>query len=145
MTEAIETISSLSPLAAVVIIAGVAAMALTQAAKQPTMTKGRVQALSVGVSIVLGTLAYIVSGVAAVFPPTVVEAVSTGVVVVAGVALTSRAAYSLLGRAIPDGTEQARSGHVHVVFDSSGDPEQVARAVAAHGRRRADRVPDADA
>ena len=69
MTEAIETISSLSPLAAVVIIAGVAAMALTQAAKQPSMTKARVQALSVGVSIVLGTIAYIVSGVAAVFPP----------------------------------------------------------------------------
>ena len=105
MTEAIETISTLSPLAAVVIIAGVAAMALTQAAKQPSMTKGRTQALAVGVSVVLGTLAYIVSGVAAVFPPTVVEAVSTGVVVVAGVALTSRAAYSLLGRAIPDGTE----------------------------------------
>ena len=105
MTEAIETISTLSPLAAVVILAGVAAMALTQAAKQPSMTKGRVQALSVGVSVVLGTLAYIVSGVAAVFPPTVVEAVSTGVVVVAGVALTSRAAYSLLGRAIPDGVE----------------------------------------
>ena len=105
MTEAIETVATLSPLAAVVIIAGVAAMALTQAAKQPSMTKARVQALSVGVSIVLGTIAYIVSGVAAVFPPTVVEAVSTGVVVVAGVALTSRAAYSLLGRAIPDGVE----------------------------------------
>lgn len=105
MTEAIETISSLSPLAAVVIIAGVASMALTQAAKQPSMTKARTQALAVGISAVLGTLAYIVSGVATVFPDTVVQAVSTGVVVVAGVALTSRAAYNLLGRAIPDGIE----------------------------------------
>ena len=143
MTEAIETISSLSPLAAVVIIAGVAAMAITQAAKQPSMTKARVQALSVGVSIVLGTIAYIVSGVAAVFPPTVVEAVSTGVVVVAGVALTSRAAYSLLGRAIPDGTEHDETLVVRITETPPAGP--VETVVPAHGRRRADRVPDADA
>lgn len=123
MTEAIETISTLSPLAAVVILAGVAAMALTQAAKQPTMTKGRVQALAIGVSVVLGTLAYIVSGVATVFPTGVVEVVSTGVVVVAGVALTSRAAYSLLGRAIPDGTEHPET--LTVRFSESAAKQRV--------------------
>lgn len=105
MTEAIQSISELSPLAAVIVIAGVAATILTQLAKQPGWSRARAQGAAVGVSVVLGTIGYIVSGVTGVFPPSVVEVVSTGVMVVAAVALTSRAAYSLLGRAIPDGRE----------------------------------------
>lgn len=109
MTEAIETISTLSPLAAVVIISGIAEMGITQAAKHPKMSKARTQALSVGISGALSSVAYIVSGVATVFPGSVVQAVSTGVLVVASVVVTSRVAYSLLGRAIPDGTEHPPS------------------------------------
>lgn len=105
MTEAIQTVSELSPLAAIVVIAGLAATIITQVAKRPGMTKGRAQLLAAGVSVVLGAAAYIVSGIAGVFPASVVEVVSTGVIVIAAVALTSRAAYSIVGRAIPDGRE----------------------------------------
>ncbi|MCW1803887.1 hypothetical protein [Brachybacterium squillarum] len=105
MTDAIQTVSELSPLAAIIVIAGVAATIITQVAKQPGISKARAQALAGAVSVVLGLAAYIVSGVAGVFPSSVVEVVSTGVIVVAAVAVTSRAAYSILGRAIPDGRE----------------------------------------
>lgn len=141
MTEAIETISTLSPIAAVVIIAGVAAMALTQAAKQPTMTKARTQALAVGISAVLGTLAYIVSGVATVFPDTVVQAVSTGVVVVAAVAITSRVAYGMVGRAIPDGTEHPPALTVRFTETPPDGPAET--VVPARGRRAAREPGDA--
>ncbi|MGO2312294.1 MAG: hypothetical protein ACTH6A_09740 [Brachybacterium tyrofermentans] len=140
MTEAIQTVSELSPLAAVVVIAGLAATIITQVAKRPGMTKGRAQLLAAGVSVVLGAAAYIVSGIAGVFPPNVVEAVSTGVIVIAAVALTSRAAYSIVGRAIPDGRETLTAekgpGDVYTVTNTTTTPEAVlttqqAQALAA--------------
>lgn len=110
MTEAIQAVAELSPLAAIVIIAGVAATIITQAVKKKYMTKQRAQLVALIVSIVVGTLAYIVSGVAGVFPASFVGVVSTAVVVIAAVALTSRAAYAILGRAIPDGREGVDEG-----------------------------------
>ena len=105
MTEAIQTVSELSPLAAIIVIAGVAATIITQVAKQPGISKASAHALAGVVSVAHGLAADIVSGVAGVFPSSVVEVVSTGVIVVTAVAVTSRAAYSILGRAIPDGRE----------------------------------------
>lgn len=105
MTETIQTAAELTPIAAIIIIAGVAATILTQVAKRPDWTAARSQAAALAVSIALGVLAYVVSGIATVFPDSLVEAVSTAVVVIAGVALMSRAAYALLGRAVPDGRE----------------------------------------
>lgn len=139
MTEAIQTVSELSPLAAIVIIAGLAATIITQVAKRPGMTKARAQLLAAGISIVLGAAAYIVSGIAGVFPPSVVEVVSTGVIVIAAVALTSRAAYSIVGRAIPDGRESLTAekgpGDVYTVVNTTTTPEAVtaqqAQALAA--------------
>lgn len=104
MNEAIQSLADLSPLAAIVIIAGVAATVLTQVAKRSRWTKGQTEAVALGISGVLGVAAYIVSGLTGVFPASFVEAVSTGLVIIAGVAVTSRAAYALLGHAIPDGT-----------------------------------------
>lgn len=152
MTEAIQTVSELSPLAAIVVIAGLAATIITQVAKRPGMTKARAQLLAAGVSVVLGAAAYIVSGIAGVFPPSVVETVSTGVIVIAAVALTSRAAYSIVGRAIPDGRETFPAGPglggSHTAFSTSDRPEAVltaeqwqAVAKLADGRER----PDGDA
>lgn len=154
MTEAIQTVSELSPLAAIVVIAGLAATIITQVAKRPGMTKGRAQLLAAGVSVVLGAAAYIVSGIAGVFPPSVVEVVSTGVIVIAAVALTSRAAYSIVGRAIPDGretlvAERGALGDAYTVTTNTTDkPEAVltAQQAQALGKIADERErPDADA
>lgn len=133
MTETIQTVSELTPIAAIIIIAGVAATVLTQITKRPGWTAARSQAAALAVSVVLGLLAYVVSGVATVFPGSFVEIVSTAVVVIAGVALMSRAAYALLGRAVPDGRE---------TLTAEQAPDG-AYEVPVHGRR-ADRdgVPD---
>lgn len=103
MNDALETIAGLTPLGAVMVLGGVAATALTQAAKRPGWTKARTERVAVGIAVVIGTVGYVVSGIATVFPPSAVEVVSTGVVLVAGVAVMSRAAYAMLGHAIPDG------------------------------------------
>lgn len=132
MTETIQTVSELTPIAAIIILAGVAATILTQIAKRPGWTKARSQAAALAVSIVLGLVAYVVSGVATVFPDSLVEVVSTAVVVIAGVALMSRAAYALLGRAVPDGRETLRAERapdgVYSKGNGSGRPETVLTA-----------------
>ncbi len=87
------------------IIAGIAATILTQLLKQKTMDARTAQAVALLVSVVLGAAAVIVSGVTGVMPASLVEFVSTAVIIIAAVASCSRAAYSLLGRVIPDGRE----------------------------------------
>lgn len=130
MTEAIESVADLSPLAAIVVIAGLAAMIITQGVKRTYWTKGQAEVAALVVSAVIGLTAYIVSGLAGVFPPSVVEAVSTAVVVIAAVALTSRAAYAIVGRAIPDGRPHDKPATTTVVnLDSDMDADE-ARALA---------------
>lgn len=137
MTEAITQIQALTPLGAIIILAGVAASILTQVLKQPGMTKGRRQLVSITSAVVLGIIAYVVLlGTGAGIPATWVEALSTGVVIIAGVALMSRAAYALLGRTVPDGgtatpVETAPAEAPLVDLDA-------AQADAVHGRRRAE-------
>lgn len=106
MTEAITTLTDLSPLAAVVIIAGVLASISTQVAKRGAWSKGTVELVAVAISVVLGLTAYIVAGVSGVFPASLVSGVSTAAVVIAGVAVTSRAVYALIGHAVPDAKAQ---------------------------------------
>lgn len=130
MNEELALLAELSPLAAVVIIAGVAASALTQWAKRPSWTKARAQGVALVIALVVGLLAYIVAGVASVFPASFVDVVSTAAVVIAGVAVMSRGAYSLIGHAIPDGREHAADGGVHVEASGGGaSPDEVARGV----------------
>ena len=124
MNDALETIAGLTPLGAVMVLGGVAATALTQAAKRPGWTKARTERVAVGIAVVIGTVAYVVSGLATVFPPSAVEVVSTGVVLVAGVAVMSRAAYAMLGHAIPDGrTPPPENGDARAAADAN---EQIA-------------------
>lgn len=134
MTEELALVAELSPLAAVVIIAGVAASALTQWAKRPSWTKARAQGVALVIAVVVGLLAYIVAGVASVFPASFVDTVSTAVVVIAGVAIMSRGAYALLGHAIPDG--KATGPAVHV--DAGPEPVLTAEQ-ATEVRRLSDR------
>ncbi|MFE7605791.1 hypothetical protein ACFU1Q_11575 [Brachybacterium paraconglomeratum] len=155
MIDTIQTVAELTPIAAIIILAGVAATILTQIAKRPGWTAARSQAAALAVSVVLGLVAYVVSGVATVFPDSFVEVVSTAVVVIAGVALMSRAAYALLGRAVPDGRETLRAEQgadgVYAVVNESGQPETVLTAkqwaVLAEADRalRKDTPPDAAA
>lgn len=106
MNESIAAVGALTPMAAIVIIAGVASMALTQWAKQAHWSKARTQLVAVTLSTILGAVAYIVSGVAVGIPPGLVDAASMLVLMIAGVAVMARAAYAILGRVIPDGTER---------------------------------------
>lgn len=110
MNEAVATLSELSPLAAVVIIAGVLASVFTQLVKRPWWSQGRTQLVAVAASVVLGGAAYIVSGVAVGVPESVVGTVSSAVLIIAGVAVMSRAVYAVLGHALParDGSSQLR-------------------------------------
>lgn len=134
MIETIQTIAELTPIAAIIIIAGVASTILTQIAKRPAWTAARSQAAALAVSVVLGLVAYVVSGVATVFPDSFVEVVSTAVVVIAGVALMSRAAYGLLGRAVPDGRETSESS---VVVNAGGlTAGEVSEEIARQAERR---------
>lgn len=138
MNDALAALTDLTPIAAIVIIAGVMATILTQLAKRPSWGPQRAQLLAIGISIVLGLAAYIVSGLTTVFPTTLVEAVSTAVIVIAGVAVASRVAYTLVGRAVPDGRETLTATPDTTgsyVVNVSGQPEQVTAALAEHGRR----------
>lgn len=110
MNEAVATLSELSPLAAIVIIAGVAASVLTQLVKRPWWPQGRTQLVAVAVSVALGAAAYVVSGVAVGVPESAVDAVSAAVLIIAGVAVMARAVYSVVGHALPsrDGSPKPR-------------------------------------
>ncbi|WP_193118432.1 hypothetical protein [Brachybacterium tyrofermentans] len=108
MNEAVSTLSELSPLAAVVLIAGVLASVFTQLVKQPWWPQGRTQLVAVAASVVLGVVAYVVSGVAVGVPDSAVAAVSSGVLFIAGVAVMSRAVYAVMGHALP-----SREGATH--------------------------------
>lgn len=110
MNEAVATLSELSPLAAVVIIAGVLTSVFTQLVKRPWWSQGRTQLVAVAASVVLGGAAYIVSGVAVGVPDSIVGTVSSAVLIIAGVAVMSRAVYAVLGHALParDGSPQLR-------------------------------------
>jgi multisubunit Na+/H+ antiporter MnhB subunit len=140
MIETIQTVSELSPIAAIVILAGVAATILTQIAKRPGWTAARSQTVALAVSVVLGLVAYVVSGVATVFPDSFVDVVSTAVVVIAGVALMSRAAYALLGRAVPDGretlpAEQGADGVYNVMVEGLS-ADEVSEEIERQQKRR---------
>lgn len=148
MIETIQTVSELTPIAAIIILAGVAATILTQIAKRPTWTAARSQVAALAVSVVLGVLAYVVSGIATVFPDSFVEVVSTAVVVIAGVALMSRAAYGLLGRAVPDGRETLTAergpGGVFMVANHSNTSDRPERVLAPGQSEALSRIADED-
>lgn len=105
MSEALASLADMSPIAAVVVILGVVASVLVQIAKRAHWSKSTTQLVAVGIAVVLGLVAVIVSGVVAGIPGGLTDKVSVAVVIVAAVAVASRAAYAIIGQAIPDGTE----------------------------------------
>ena len=101
MNDSVELLADLSPMAAVVVIAGVLASVITQLVKRPEWTAGRAQLVAVALSALLGVAAYIVSGFAVGVPDSVVDVVTSAVLIIAGVAVMSRAAYAVIGHALP--------------------------------------------
>jgi hypothetical protein len=109
MTDAITTIQELTPLGAIIVLAGIVSSICTQVAKRAHWTKGQTEVVALVMSAVLGAVAYIVSGVALGLPDGLVQTVSTVVLTIAGVAVASRFVYGMIGHAVPDGTEK----HTH--------------------------------
>ncbi|WP_152353339.1 hypothetical protein [Brachybacterium subflavum] len=105
MSEALASLADMSPIGAVVVILGVVASVLVQVAKRAHWSKSTTQLVAVGIATVLGIVAVIVSGVVVGIPGGLTDKVSVAVVIVAAVAVASRAAYAIIGQAIPDGTD----------------------------------------
>ncbi|GAA1714341.1 hypothetical protein [Brachybacterium phenoliresistens] len=104
MTEAIALLADLTPIGAILTIAAVLSVGLTQAAKQQRWTKQRTQLVALAISAVLGALAALVLGLIAGVPESVIEAVSAVLLSIAAVLVLARVLYGALGYAIPDGT-----------------------------------------
>lgn len=141
MTEAIATIQTLTPIGAVLVIAAVLQVGITQAAKQQSWTKQRTQTIAVAVAGVLGLLAAVVLGFIAGIPDSVVQIVSTILLAIAAVLVLGKALYGVLGYVIPDGTTPATAGTNPL--DAATDTAPLvdldaAEADAVHGRRRAE-------
>lgn len=135
MTEAIASLTDLSPIGAVLVIAALAQVGITQIAKQQSWTKARTQAVAAGVAGILGLLAAVVLGLITGVPDSIVKIVSAILLSIAAVAVLGKALYSVLGYVIPDGTTPDDQGGVNVIVNSTANPEVVTSAIAAHWRR----------
>ena len=102
-TEAIASLASLTPFSAVLVIASLLSVAITQAAKQQPWTKACTQLVAAAVAGFLGLLSAVVLGLIA----GVVKAVSAALLSIAAVLVLARALYAALGYVIPDGTAPA--------------------------------------
>lgn len=105
MNDAIASLSDLTPVGAVLVIASLLSVAITQAAKQQSWSKSRTQLVAAGVAGVLGLAAAVVLGLIGGIPDSIVQIVSSILLSVAAVLVLARALYGVLGYAIPDGTE----------------------------------------
>lgn len=105
MTEAIDSLTDLTPIGAVLVIASLLSVAITQAAKQQAWTKQRTQLVAANVAGILGLLAAVVLGLIAGIPDSIIQVVSSILLSIAAVLVLARALYGVLGYVIPDGTE----------------------------------------
>lgn len=141
MTEAIASLADLTPIGAVLVLASVLAVGVTQTSKQLGWSKARTQAVALGVASILGLLAALVLGLIAGIPDSVIQIISSALLSVAAVAVLAKALYGVLGYVIPDGKPaDAESSGVQVIVNSTADPAAVTRAIDSELRgRRADR------
>lgn len=141
MTEAIATLTDLTPIGAVLVIASLLAVGITQAAKQQSWTKALTQLVAAGVAGILGLLAAIVLGLIAGIPDSIVQVVSSILLSIAAVLVLARALYGVLGHAIPDGKPTTDGPTTIKVSTSPGTsasgiarvPDE--RSTLEHGRR----------
>lgn len=146
MNETIEAVRGLSPIGAFLVIAGVAASALTQLAKQPGMSKRTRTLVFLGVAALVGVVGWLlVAGVTAGIPERVVETASSIIVAAAGVVVVARWFYGTVAKVVPDGgtaTDAAPTGDDALTITSPAPADETplvdiaaARSDALHGRR----------
>lgn len=155
MTEAIASLTDLTPIGAVLVLASILTVGITQLAKQQQWSKARTQKVAAAVAAVLGALAALVLGLIAGIPDSVVQIISSALLSIAAVAVLAKALYGVLGYVIPDGRPELPSDKPStIVVNTTGDPEAITRALSTELRgRRADRdgvmdgrdTPDAEA
>lgn len=143
MNEALAQLAGLTPIGAILVIAALAQVAITQIAKQQTWTKQRTQTVAVVIAGVLGLLAAVVSGLIVGIPESVIQVVSSILLSIAAVAVLGKVLYGVLGYVIPDGVEKAETLTVRFTETPPDGPAET--VVPAHGRRRADRARNASA
>ncbi|WP_193118378.1 hypothetical protein [Brachybacterium tyrofermentans] len=140
MTEAIASLTDLTPIGAVLVIASILTVGITQLAKQQQWSKARTQQVAAAVATVLGALAALVLGLIGGIPDSVIQIISSALLSIAAVAVLAKALYGVLGYVIPDGTEQPTGGPTRIVVNTTGDPEAITRALSTElSGRRADR------
>lgn len=107
MNEALAYLADLTPIGAVLVLASIAAVILTQAAKQRQWSKQRTQTVAAIIAAVLGLLAAVVLGLIAGIPDSVIQIVSSVLLSIAAVAVLAKVLYGVLGYVIPDGRPAA--------------------------------------
>lgn len=133
MTEELTRLADLTPIGAILVIAALAQVAITQIAKQQTWTKQRTQAVAAALAGALGLLAAIVSGLIVGIPDSVIQVVSSILLSIAAVAVLGKTLYGVLRYVIPDGVE--RPDTLTVRFTETPPDGPVETVVPARGRR----------
>ena len=130
MTEAIASLTDLTPIGAVLVIASLLAVGITQTAKQQAWSKARTQLVAAAVAGILGLLAAVVLGLITGIPDSIVQVVSSILLSIAAVLVLARALYAALGYVLPDGTTdrvEQLSARQEVVEDRTAAAEAVAQ------------------
>ena len=138
MTEAIACLTDLTPLGAVLVIASILTVGITQLAKQQQWPKAQMQKVAAAVATVLGALAALVLGLIAGIPDSVLQIISSALLSIAAVAVLAKALYGVLGYVIPDGRAElsASTGDVQLTVNSTADPTAFTRAIESQLRGR---------
>lgn len=123
MNEALATIANLTPPTAILVIAGVAAVGITQVAKQQTWSKQRTQLVALVVATVLGLLAAVILGFIVGIPDRAIAVLGGIVVSIAAVAVLGKVFYGILGYVIPDGTTPAPVNPLSITVNGASSEE----------------------
>lgn len=106
MTEELAALAGLTPIGAILVIAALAQVIITQLAKQQSWTKQKSQNVAAALAGVLGLLAAIVAGLIVGIPDSIIQVVSSILVSIAAVAVLGKGLYGVLGYVISDGVER---------------------------------------
>lgn len=144
MTETITTATELTPIGAVLVLAALATVIITQAAKQQAWSKQRTQAIAAGVAGILGLAAAVVLGLITGIPDSIIQIVSSILLSIAAVALLAQGLYRVMGYVIPDGRDEDDPGTPTIVVNGTADPEVVIPDLDLRGLRVRDERPKDD-
>lgn len=133
MTEELTALAGLTPIGAILVIAALALVIITQVAKQQTWTKQRTQSVAAAIAGALGLLAALVSGLIVGIPDSVIQVVSSILLSIAAVAALGKVLYGVLGYVIPDGLERPEA--LTVRFTETPPDGPIETVVPARGRR----------